>query len=285
MSCTVRSGGAGTAIERFDARVVDVVSGSVTGDGPRDTCTRLRRRDDATGIGPGFSGSPISCPDAEGVERIIGAISEGIGREINQLVWPGRSRRSSRAGLRPANASRAQLGPVRQLSGTWALSGAPRGSVRRFTPARSAPGVRCSAPQRRRWPPSRAVDLRPGAAVATALATGDLGLSAVGTVAYRDGDRVWAFAHPLDGLGARSLPLQDAYVYDMVRAPGFVGGSYKLSAPGHVVGTLRHDGRNAVTGVLGQFPRTVPLSVTARDGDRRERRHHAREHRRREPPG
>ena len=33
---------------------------------------------DATGIGPGFSGSPIYCPDGAGVSRVIGAISESI---------------------------------------------------------------------------------------------------------------------------------------------------------------------------------------------------------------
>ena len=34
---------------------------------------------DATGLGPGFSGSPIYCPDGAGVARNIGAISDGIG--------------------------------------------------------------------------------------------------------------------------------------------------------------------------------------------------------------
>ena len=33
---------------------------------------------DATGIGPGFSGSPIYCPDAAGVSRNIGAISQSV---------------------------------------------------------------------------------------------------------------------------------------------------------------------------------------------------------------
>ena len=43
---------------------------------------------DATGIGPGFSGSPIYCPDARGRERVIGAISR-----VDQRV-----RRQGRAG-------------------------------------------------------------------------------------------------------------------------------------------------------------------------------------------
>ena len=34
---------------------------------------------DDTGVGPGFSGSPITCPGADGTPRIIGAITETIG--------------------------------------------------------------------------------------------------------------------------------------------------------------------------------------------------------------
>ena len=49
------------------------------------------------------------------------------------------------------------------------------------------------------------VDLRPGAALSAAISTGDLGLGAVGTVTYRDGDDIWAFGHPFEGLGRRAL--------------------------------------------------------------------------------
>ena len=41
----------------------------------------------------------------------------------------------------------------------------------------------------------------------------------MGTVTYVDGDTVWAFGHPLDGAGRRSLLLQDAYVYTVVNNP------------------------------------------------------------------
>ena len=41
---------------------------------------------DATGIGPGFSGSPIYCADGQGVQRNIGAISEAIGEYGGKVV-------------------------------------------------------------------------------------------------------------------------------------------------------------------------------------------------------
>jgi hypothetical protein len=269
MLCSARSVLHGTTVERFDARVIDVVAGSVTGEGPRILVRVSGPAVDATGVGPGFSGSPISCPGPDGVERIAGAISEGIGDADNRLVLatPIEAILAEPVST-PPHASAARLGRVHRLAGTWALSGAPgwlgqavqAGAQRAGRTVLTAPAAPLAA-----FAP---VDLQPGSAMAVSLATGDLSLSAIGTVAYRDGDRIWGFGHPLDGAGARSLPLQDAYVYGIVSSPGFAGGSYKLAAPGHTVGTLSQDGRDAVAGTLGAGPPTIPLTVTARDGDR-----------------
>jgi hypothetical protein len=109
----------------------------------------------------------------------------------------------------------------------------------------------------------------PGAAIAVGLASGDVTAGAVGTVSYVDGDRVWAFGHPLDAAGRRSLLLQDAYVYTVVNNP--IGtpeaSTYKLAAPGHDLGTLTSDGLSAVAGRLGPLPPRIPMRVFARDLD------------------
>ena len=42
---------------------------------------------DDTGVGPGFSGSPIYCPSpGDGTPEVIGAISEGIGDYDNKTL-------------------------------------------------------------------------------------------------------------------------------------------------------------------------------------------------------
>jgi hypothetical protein len=111
-------------------------------------------------------------------------------------------------------------------------------------------------------------DLVPGAAVATQYATGAIPLGAVGTVTYRDGNTVYAFGHPLDGAGRRSLILTDAYVYYVINSPdSAVAPSYKLASPGHPEGTLTSDTPNAVIGTVGPGPPTTPVDVTAHDGD------------------
>ena len=93
-------------------------------------------------------------------------------------------------------------------------------------------------------------------------------MAPIGTVTYRDGQTVYAFGHPLDGAGRRSLILEDAYVYYVVSNPGIGDStSYKLASPGHIVGTLSSDTPNAVIGTVGASPPMVPVDATARDLD------------------
>jgi hypothetical protein len=110
-------------------------------------------------------------------------------------------------------------------------------------------------------------ELRPGSSVAVGLASGDVTAGAVGTVTYVDGDRVWAFGHPLDSAGRRSLLLEDAYVYAVIGSPLNTDQStpYKLAAPGHALGTLTNDAPQAVVGRLGVLPATFPLRIAATD--------------------
>ena len=79
MRCTGYSVIHGTDISAFDVDVLDVVDGDAVATAPRILVQVSGPAVDATGIGPGFSGSPIYCPDAAGVSRNIGAISESIG--------------------------------------------------------------------------------------------------------------------------------------------------------------------------------------------------------------
>ena len=272
MRCTALSVVRGTQIARFDADVIDVIRGDAASSGPRILFRVSGPAVDATGIGPGFSGSPILCPDANGVARNAGAISEGIGEYGNkvglatpiELVLGERPKAPRGARSAPALLQRA-----RRLSTPLTVSGlsppmrtlVSRAARRAGRPVLAAPsGPFLGFPVQ---------DLQPGAAVSTGLSSGDIGLGAIGTVAYRDGSAVWAFGHPLDDLGARALLLQDAYVYTVVNNP--VGAedisTYKLAVPGHTVGSLTNDTLNAVIGRVGPAPRTIPLKVTARNGD------------------
>ena len=143
-----------------------------------------------------------------------------------------------------------------------------------------------AAPGRPRAAAFPVQELRPGAAMGAGLSSGALNVAAVGTVAYVDGDRVWAFGHPFDGAGRRSLFLQDAYVYTVINNPVGIEGvsTYKLAVPGHDVGVLSGDGLSSVAGRLGVMPKRFPMRVIANDGDTRHAPRPAPRHRRRERP-
>jgi hypothetical protein len=274
MRCTALSVVRGTAITSFDVDVLDVIDRQdpvaaqilIKVSGPAV---------DATGIGPGFSGSPIYCPDAAGTSRDVGAISAGIGQYggtvglatpieaiLAEPVLPPSS--AARAVRRSAVAGSYSLASPLTLSGVSPAIGElfARASRRAGRPLLTT----AASPREVGYPPQPLV---PGAAVSVGLTSGDVGIGAIGTVAYADGSDVWIFGHALDGAGRRALFLQDAYIQTVVSNPLGTEDltTYKLGSPGNDEGTVSNDTLNAVVGRLGALPPHYPMTVTARDLD------------------
>ena len=101
-------------------------------------------------------------------------------------------------------------------------------------------------------------DMVPGAAVAVDVMRGDLQMSAIGTLTWRDGDRVLMFGHPFFQSGDVRLPLSTAMITTIVPSEA---SSFKLGVTGREVGVITQDRRAAVAGRLGQTVRLLPLSV------------------------
>ena len=245
---------------------------------------------DATGIAEGFSGSPVKCVDpADGIAKTIGAIAQGTGDYGNKLVlvtpiqtmlgeqvdppasakpMPAALKRKVRALATPLSFSGVS-GPV-----AAALQKAGKKLGRALYAAPAAPRAAAFPVQ----------TLQPGSSVAVGLSGGDIEAGAVGTVTYVDGDTVWAFGHPLDAAGRRSLLLQDAYVYTVVNNPidSEQVTSYKLAAPGHDLGTLTNDAPSAVVGRLGALPAALPAARVGHRPGLRPRRPPERRDRRRD---
>lgn len=274
MRCTGLTVVRGIDIASFDVEIVDIVAGDPVAEQPLLLVRVSGPNADETGIAQGFSGSPVVCDG-----RIAGAIAYGTGDYGNELGYatpieamlgepfhapPRRVRRRPR-GVPAAVPLAAPL----TVTGLAPRVFAPYGRALRAAglPVALAP----AAPVGARFP---AQPLQPGSSMAVGLATGDVALSAVGTVSYVDGDRVWAFGHALDGAGRRSLLLQDSFVYTVVDNPLGVEGavSYKLAAPGHTLGTITSDGRHGVAGVAGAAPPTIPLRIVTRNASTGERR-------------
>jgi hypothetical protein len=282
MQCTGYSVIRGTQISSFDVDVIDVVDADPGTDSARILVQASGPAVDATGIGPGFSGSPIYCPDGAGVRRNIGAISESIGEYGGRTVLatpielmlanpvdPPAARPGARSPRAVAAIRRLRTEGAKPLAAPLTISGvAPRlGRALEQTGKRiGRPVISVPAGPLGSFPPQQ---LRPGAAVSAGYSGGDLRVGAVGTVAYTDAGRVWAFGHELESAGTRSLLLQDAYVFKVINDPNasLTGGSYKLAVAGHDVGTLTNDAFAAIVGRLGTLPRTTPVLAFARDHD------------------
>jgi hypothetical protein len=100
--------------------------------------------------------------------------------------------------------------------------------------------------------------LREGEAVAVQLVTGDLDVSAVGTVTYVDGDQVLAFGHPLYNLGGASYGMAKARIITVIPA---LDTPNKLAAVGAMIGTFVQDRTAGARGLLGRMPKLVPVNI------------------------
>ncbi|MDH3592314.1 MAG: hypothetical protein OER88_10575, partial [Planctomycetota bacterium] len=112
------------------------------------------------------------------------------------------------------------------------------------------------------------VPLAPGAPIGIQLMRGDLDMTATGTVTWIDGDRIWAFGHPLFGLGATDLPLTEARVQTIL--PSLMQ-SARFATAGPVRGALRQDRAAAIFGRLGGTAPTIPVRVEWTDDEGTER--------------
>jgi hypothetical protein len=100
--------------------------------------------------------------------------------------------------------------------------------------------------------------VEPGSAIGVELVRGDMSTVATGTVTYVDGPEVFAFGHPMFGIGEVYLPMVDAEIHAFL--PSF-SQSFKMSSPLQEVGTLVQDRQSCIIGDLDARTTMVPVEV------------------------
>ncbi|MDP1847460.1 MAG: hypothetical protein Q8K79_06685 [Solirubrobacteraceae bacterium] len=268
MRCIGLSVVRGLDIAQFDVEVIDVI------DRGRGGAARIIVRVsgpavDATGLGAGFSGSPILCTGADGVARNLGALSETIGEYGGKTALATPIEAILAQPALPPAATRTRVVGARSLAGPLTIAGLRPALARAFVRAARKAGrtlIAGPAGTRAAFDPQPLV---PGSSVSVGLTSGDISLGATGTVSYADAPHVWIFGHEMDGAGRRSLFLQDAWIHTVVNNPVAAPdvASYKLASPGNDIGTITSDGPNGVAGIVGSLPPSFPLRVTAKDLD------------------
>ncbi len=284
--------GAGNVIESFEVEVLGLLQDAGTGfplvlvraGGPF-----IER---VGGVAAGMSGSPVYL-ELDGEDALLGAIGYVFPDADHSvaLVTPIGVMRDERFASGPASAAPyvAGLGRAQPVATPVLLSGANAraaqllaplfagGPVSPF-PTQVASGSQGSAPY----------SLEPGAAVAVRLMSGDLDLSAVGTITTLEpagvegppaptpaegadvpDHRFLAFGHPLLGTGAASYALSSAHVLEIVASSSV---PFKLANTGsELLGAVDLDTPSALHGAIGSQAHTLPLNLTVVSGSGEER--------------
>ncbi|HEY6050679.1 MAG TPA: SpoIVB peptidase S55 domain-containing protein, partial [Thermoanaerobaculia bacterium] len=217
---SVRTGMVGVGLTVFEGTRIDsfpiTILGVLKGQRPGATLVLARAQGaylERTGIIAGMSGSPVYING-----RLLGAVAytwafskdpvggiTPIGEMLDLLPTggtPPSEDTEGRLGSLDAEPGNALSDPTaaRPIATPLVLSGFTSDAIAYLDPwlrergfvagpgGGSVPGISCES-------------LVPGSAVGVQLIRGDWSASAIGTLTYRDGDRVLAFGHPFSGMG------------------------------------------------------------------------------------
>lgn len=111
--------------------------------------------------------------------------------------------------------------------------------------------------------------LEPGSAFGVQLVRGDVDMTAIGTLTYRDGQKFVGFGHPFMNKGNANYFVTPAYIYETVPS---LQAPFKIGGPGEPVGTLLQDRSAGVAGIFGRIPGAILLQTRVYDRDLKQER-------------
>lgn len=113
--------------------------------------------------------------------------------------------------------------------------------------------------------------LKVGEAVGAVIINGDFDISAVGTVTFRDGDKILAFGHPLFNSGPVNIPLAKA---DIITTLASLYASNKFAASTEIIGNIRQDRSSGILAMVGKIPPMIPVDVKIKSPLFTEKKYH-----------
>jgi hypothetical protein len=275
----------GTKPEPFKIRVVSVMRNFL----PKQDVILIRAEDprvEFSGIVSGMSGSPVYIDG-----KLVGAVAYawsfakeplgGVTPIESMLSERARPRRSGEIlagnmprpdsargpdamarglGLPPmAPVAAAGAGGLVRASVPLSVAGFTPRTVAELTDELKPTGmVPMQAGGGRRVGPPAAGHVEPGSAIGVELVRGDMSTVATGTVTYIDPRNVFAFGHPLFGIGEVYLPLVDAEIHAFLPS---LAQSFKMSSPLNEIGTLVQDRQSCIIGDLDARTTMMPIDV------------------------
>jgi len=101
-----------------------------------------------------------------------------------------------------------------------------------------------------------------GSAIGIQLTRGDVNITYIGTVTYREGDKILALGHPFLKKGKVSFLLSAIYVFHSF--PNIVM-PFKLGSPLNLVGKVVQDREAGILAILNSYPPVIPLRIQVTD--------------------
>ncbi len=154
-------------------------------------------------------------------------------------------------------------GSLSQILTPLSLTGLTPGTLQAFAPSfrklgfEPQQGVSSGSPNS----PTISGSVLPGSMISVQLLSGDMSVSADGTVTYIDGKHVYAFGHRFLDDGSTELPFARSEVIAVLPT---LNTSFKLSVAKEWVGTILSDRATAIAGEIGRSAHTIPATISIR---------------------
>jgi hypothetical protein len=267
----------GTRIEEFQVEILGILENS----GPKQSIilTRLAGGPLASaGVMQGMSGSPVYIGG-----KLVGAVAfafqfakepiagvrpiEEMLRVAGQPAAPARRAAVSlfdRDLTRPfAPTPTTGEGRLIDIATPVSFGGFTEATIQTFAPQLRALGLDPRAgiggganPRATARPPAEPP--QPGSMISVQLISGDMNVSADGTVTMVDGKRIYAFGHRFLNIGPAELPFARAEVLTLLPT---LSTSFKISTAREWLGAITMDASTGVSGELGKRALLVPVSI------------------------
>jgi hypothetical protein len=251
----------GERIEEFQVEILGVLENL----GPRQTIVIARLSGGPlaeTGVLQGMSGSPVYIDG-----KLLGAVALGFPfskepiagiQPIENMIADATFNGEGKKAALPAGLAMPP-GELTNLPIAVSFAGFSASTLAAYTPRFGALGFQLEPGLAQKAAISAASEILPGSMISVGLITGDMNMTADGTVTYVDGKRIYAFGHRFLDAGPVELPFAHAEV--IVSIP-LLNSSFKLSAAHEWVGTILSDRTTAIAGEIGRSPHTIPLTIT-----------------------
>lgn len=259
----------GYAVEEFQVEVLGVMKRSYSGhDMILARCSGANL--EHTGVIAGMSGSPVFIDG-----KLLGAVSMtyGFAKDPIAEITPiqpmlevmNRPDHAEDGGLLPGGPDRVATSGLQPIPCPLAVSGLDDRLCAAFAPRFERFGLRLTTGSTEvGGAETLAAKLEPGSAVGVALVRGDANASAIGTLTWRDGDKLVAFGHPMFLGGAVEMPMVGGIIHSIMPSLAL---SFKMFSPTAPIGAITQDRSVGVGGRIGPRVRMIPVRVRVQGDD------------------